>query len=75
MVVSLTKGQKISLEKEAGTKLTRIVMGLGWDPIKKKGLFGSLPLFLLLPHPPADADSSAVLRCGLYSMMHPRCVE
>ncbi len=40
MTVSLQKGQKISLEKEAGGSLSRIVMGLGWDPIKKKGLFG-----------------------------------
>jgi tellurium resistance protein TerZ len=40
MSVSLQKGQKISLDKEAGGSLTRIVMGLGWDAIKKKGLFG-----------------------------------
>jgi len=40
MSVSLQKGQKISLDKEAGSALTRIVMGLGWDAIKKKGLFG-----------------------------------
>jgi len=40
MSVSLQKGQKISLDKEAGGALTRIVMGLGWDAIKKKGLFG-----------------------------------
>ncbi|MDB5962996.1 MAG: Tellurium resistance protein terZ [Massilia sp.] len=40
MSVSLQKGQKISLDKEAGGTLTRIVMGLGWDAIKKKGLFG-----------------------------------
>lgn len=31
MAVSLQKGQKISLDKEAGTALTRIKMGLGWD--------------------------------------------
>ncbi|HEU5437611.1 MAG TPA: TerD family protein [Telluria sp.] len=40
MSVSLQKGQKISLDKEAGGSLSRIVMGLGWDAIKKKGLFG-----------------------------------
>lgn len=40
MAVTLQKGQKISLDKEAGSALTKIVMGLGWDPIKKKGLFG-----------------------------------
>lgn len=31
MAVSLQKGQKISLDKEAGTALSRIKMGLGWD--------------------------------------------
>jgi tellurium resistance protein TerZ len=36
MAVNLTKGQKISLEKESGGSLTKVVMGLGWDPVKKK---------------------------------------
>ena len=40
MSVSLSKGQKISLDKEAGGALTKITMGLGWDAIKSKGLFG-----------------------------------
>ena len=40
MAVTLQKGQKISLDKEAGGALTKIVMGLGWDAIKKKGMFG-----------------------------------
>jgi tellurium resistance protein TerZ len=31
MGVSLAKGQRISLDKEAGGQLTRAVMGLGWD--------------------------------------------
>jgi tellurium resistance protein TerZ len=55
MAVSLTKGQKISLEKEAGTKLTRVVMGLGWDPIKKKGLFGGIKEIEV------DLDASCVM--------------
>lgn len=40
MAINLSKGQKISLEKEAGGQLTRVVMGLGWDVVKKKGFFG-----------------------------------
>jgi tellurium resistance protein TerZ len=40
MAVSLQKGQKISLDKEAGGALTKITMGLGWDAVKSKGLFG-----------------------------------
>ncbi|WP_277074882.1 TerD family protein [Simonsiella muelleri] len=39
MAVNLTKGQKISLEKESGTKLNSVVMGLGWDAVKKSGGF------------------------------------
>lgn len=38
--VSLVKGQKVSLRKDGGVALTRILMGLGWDPIRKRGMFG-----------------------------------
>ncbi len=41
MAISLQKGQKISLSKEAGgASLSKIVMGLGWDARKTKGFFG-----------------------------------
>jgi tellurium resistance protein TerZ len=40
MTVNLQKGQKISLEKEAGGALNRVTMGLGWDAIKTKGFLG-----------------------------------
>jgi tellurium resistance protein TerZ len=40
MAINLEKGQKISLEKEAGGGLSKIIMGLGWDGVKAKGLFG-----------------------------------
>ena len=40
MAVNLQKGQKISLDKEAGVTLTKIIMGLGWDAVKSKGFFG-----------------------------------
>jgi tellurium resistance protein TerZ len=33
--VNLVKGQKISLEKESGGELKKVIMGLGWDPVKK----------------------------------------
>jgi tellurium resistance protein TerZ len=45
MAINLEKGQKISLEKEAGGALTKVIMGLGWDakpPSAKKGLLGGL---------------------------------
>lgn len=41
MAVSLGKGQKIDLTKQA-PGLSRVRMGLGWDPVKKGGLFGKL---------------------------------
>ncbi|GAA11481.1 TerD family protein [Gordonia alkanivorans] len=34
--VSLTKGQKVTLRKEGGVKLTNIRMGLGWDPVTRR---------------------------------------
>jgi tellurium resistance protein TerZ len=45
MAINLQKGQKISLEKEAGKALNKVVMGLGWDAKKTgggllKGLLG-----------------------------------
>lgn len=42
MAISLGKEQKISLTKEAGSGLTKVFMGLGWDPVKAKGMFGGL---------------------------------
>ncbi len=40
MGISLAKGQKISLEKEGGSGLSKIIMGLGWDAVKSKGFLG-----------------------------------
>ena len=40
MSVSMVKGQRLSLEKPGGT-LSMVRMGLGWDAVKKRGLFGS----------------------------------
>jgi tellurium resistance protein TerZ len=41
MSVNLSKGQTVSLTKSSGGSLTRVRMGLGWDAVKKRGLFGS----------------------------------
>lgn len=45
MGINLQKGQKISLSKEAGESLSKVIMGLGWDAKKSgggllKGMFG-----------------------------------
>jgi tellurium resistance protein TerZ len=54
-MVSLSKGQTVSLEKRGGGTLTRVRMGLGWDAVKKKGLFGRLQ------EQSIDLDASALL--------------
>jgi tellurium resistance protein TerZ len=42
MPVDLVKGQRISLDKEVGGRLSRVVMGLGWDVAKRGGFLGGL---------------------------------
>ncbi|MBL1073101.1 TerD family protein [Nocardia sp. 2] len=39
--VSLLKGQRVNLRKEDGNQLTYVKMGLGWDPVKRGGMFGN----------------------------------
>lgn len=54
MAVSLQKGQKVSLTKE-NAGLNNVMIGLGWDQVKKKGGFFS-------PKPrDIDCDASAIL--------------
>ena len=42
--ISLTKGQKVTLKKDGGVALTAIRMGLGWDPIEKRGRSNNIDL-------------------------------
>lgn len=39
MAISLQKGQKVNLTKSDGRKLTRIMVGLGWDAVEQEGGF------------------------------------
>jgi stress response protein SCP2 len=52
--VNLSKGQRVSLRKQDGSSLSLVRMGLGWDPIKKRGLFGNRETEV-------DLDASAIL--------------
>jgi tellurium resistance protein TerZ len=54
MSVSLSKGQSVSLVKQDGGGLRNVRMGLGWDAVRKKGLFGSRAQSI-------DLDASALL--------------
>ncbi|QCR38533.1 TerD family protein [Nissabacter sp. SGAir0207] len=40
MAISLSKNQSVSLTKESGSTVTAVHVGLGWDAVKSKGLFG-----------------------------------
>ncbi len=60
MAINLQKGQKISLSKESGSTLSKIVMGLGWDAKTPKvglikGMFGGSKDSAI------DLDASCVL--------------
>lgn len=57
MSVSMVKGQKVSLAKRGGGSLSRVRMGLGWDAVKKRGLFGRRSQSI-------DLDASALLFDG-----------
>lgn len=57
MSISLQKGQKVSLSKDRAG-LSRVVVGLGWDEVKRKGGF-------FAPRPqPIDCDASAIMLRG-----------
>ncbi len=57
MSVSLQKGQKVSLSKD-NAGLSRVVVGLGWDEVKRKtGFFAPKPQ-------PIDCDASALALIG-----------
>jgi tellurium resistance protein TerZ len=58
MGVNLSKGQQVSLTKRGGGGLTLVRMGLGWDAVKKRGLFGGTKSQTI------DLDASALLFDG-----------
>lgn len=52
--VSLQKGQRVTLRKEGGTALTFVKMGLGWDPVQTRGMFGNRTVDI-------DLDASVIM--------------
>jgi tellurium resistance protein TerZ len=54
VTISLQKGQRVSLAKRGGGSLSLVRMGLGWDAVRKRGLFGSRSQSI-------DLDASALL--------------
>lgn len=62
MGVSLQKGQRVDLSKE-GENISKIMIGLGWDPVQAsnsggKGLFGSM---FSKPAAEIDCDASILM--------------
>ena len=55
-MISLSKGEGISLEKQAGHSLSRVMLGLGWDAKEKKSLFG-----LISTQQNIDLDASCIM--------------
>lgn len=55
--LSLAKGQRVSLRKDGGQALQYVRMGLGWDPVVKRGLFGNREIDI-------DLDASVVMFAG-----------
>ncbi|MGQ4597979.1 TerD family protein [Nocardia sp. R6R-6] len=51
--VSLVKGQRVTLRKE-GSALTFVKMGLGWDPVRSRGMFGNRTVDI-------DLDASVIM--------------
>lgn len=59
MAINLQKGQRISLTKE-DSKLSRIMVGLGWDPVEQsRG--GILGLLFGSSAPAIDCDASVIM--------------
>lgn len=52
--VSLSKGQQVTLRKDGSTALTLVQLGLGWDPVRRRSLFGNRESEI-------DLDASAVM--------------
>jgi stress response protein SCP2 len=76
--VNLSKGQRVSLQKNDGSQLALVRMGLGWDPVKKRGLFGSreqeidldASAVMFADHQPVDIAFFNHLRSNDGSVMH-----
>ena len=60
MAVNLQKGQKVSLKKSDGKKLSKLMVGLGWDSVKESAPQKSGGFFSrLFSSSPADIDCDA----------------
>lgn len=62
MAVNLQKGQKVNLKKEDGSSLRKVMVGLGWDPVKEtKKSGGFLSSIFSGGAPDIDCDASVFM--------------
>jgi tellurium resistance protein TerZ len=66
MAISLQKGQKISLEKNNGTTLKNLCVGVNWGAIEKKGFFATKKIAVDLDASCAVFDSNKQLLDVVY---------
>ena len=59
MSVNLVKGQKVNLQKDNGSQLKRVVVGLGWDAAQPQKAGGLAGLFGAVKTNNIDCDASA----------------
>ncbi|KVC70725.1 stress protein [Burkholderia ubonensis] len=64
MALTLSKNQSISLEKTAGTGLSNVSLGLGWDPVKPSGFLSRM---LGSGNDSIDLDASCIVLDGDYT--------
>ncbi|AOK60826.1 TerD family protein [Burkholderia ubonensis] len=64
MALTLSKNQSISLEKTAGTGLSNVSLGLGWDPVKPSGFLSRM---LGSGNDSIDLDASCIVLDGDYA--------
>ncbi|KVW35776.1 TerD family protein [Burkholderia ubonensis] len=64
MALTLSKNQSISLEKTAGTGLSNVSLGLGWDPVKPGGFLSRM---LGSGNDSIDLDASCIVLDGDYT--------
>ena len=61
MAVNLVKGQKVNLKKDDGSKLSQVMVGLGWDPVEQKKSGGFLSSLLGSGSADIDCDASVFM--------------
>lgn len=66
MAISLQKGQRISLEKDGGSEITQMCVGVNWGAIEKKGFFSTKKIAVDLDASCATFDGNKIVQEVVY---------